>query len=82
MIENLDVTPVVTILTNDNWVEYTLRYIVDYKKRRRTKDLICELLLTRIDETLGKVKLGSATFEITAAPDLDMKVHKADGNHS
>ena len=82
MIEDLNVAPVVTMFTNDNWVEYTLRYIVDYKKRRTTKDLICELLLTRIDETQGQVKLGSATFEITAAPDLDVKIHKADGNHS
>ena len=82
MIEDLNVEPVVTMLTNDNWVEYTLRYIVDYKKRRTTKDMICERLLTRIDETQGQVKLGSATFEITAAPDLDVKVHKADGNHS
>ncbi len=82
MIEDLNVAPVVTLLTNDNWVEYSLRYIVDYKKRRTTKDLICELLLTRIDETQGRVKLGSATFEITAAPDLDVKIHKADGNHS
>jgi len=82
MIEDLNVAPVVTILSNDNWVEYTLRYIVDYKKRRTTKDLICELLLTRIDETQGRIKLGSATFEITAAPDLDVKVHKADENHS
>lgn len=37
-------------------VEYTLRYIVDYKKRRTTKDLICERLLTRIDETQGRIK--------------------------
>ena len=81
MIEAVNVVPVVTMLTNDNWVEYTLRYIVDYKKRRFTKDLICELLLSRIDETQGRIKLGSATFEITAAPNLDVKIHKEDGNH-
>jgi len=82
MIEDVNLAPVVTMLTNDNWVEYTLRYIVDYKKRRSTKDLICERLLIRIDETKGAVKLGSATFEITATPDLDVKIHQTDGNHS
>jgi small-conductance mechanosensitive channel len=74
MIEAVAVEPVVTLVMNDNWVEYTLRYIVDYKKRRTTKDLICERLLQRIDATQGRLKLGSATFEITAVPHLNVKL--------
>ena len=73
-IEDLKVEPVVTLITNDNWVEYTLRYVVDYKKRRATKDMICDLVLKRIEGEEGRVKLGSATFELTSIPDLDVRL--------
>jgi len=73
-IEDLKVAPVVTLMTNDNWVEYTLRYVVDYKKRRATKDMICELVLKRIGGEEGRVKLGSANFELTSIPDLDVRL--------
>ncbi|MDD4392952.1 MAG: mechanosensitive ion channel [Desulfobacterales bacterium] len=74
MIEDVKVEPVVTLVANDNWVEYTLRYIVDYKNRRVTKDKIFEQLLNSIDETKGRVRLGSTTIELTAAPDLDVRL--------
>jgi len=73
-IEDLKVEPVVTLITNDNWVEYTLRYVVDYKKRRATKDMICELVLKKIEREEGRVKLGSTTFELTSIPDLDVRL--------
>ncbi len=75
MIENADVEPMVTLIANDNWVEYTLRYVVDYKKRRITKDRICEQILKRIDDTQGKVQLGSASLELTAIPGLDVRIN-------
>ena len=34
MIEEAAVEPTVTMTANENWMEFTLRYIVDYKKRR------------------------------------------------
>ncbi|MBW1782534.1 MAG: mechanosensitive ion channel [Deltaproteobacteria bacterium] len=81
-IEDLKVEPVVTLVTNDNWVEYTLRYVVDYKKRRTTKDMICERVLQRIEREEGRVKLGSATFELTSLPDLDVRILPSAGNFS
>jgi len=37
-IENASVEPTVFIVANDNWIEFSLRYVVDYKKRRSIKD--------------------------------------------
>ena len=79
-IEDLKVAPIVTLTTNDNWVEYTLRYVVDYKKRRAAKDIICEQILNRIEGEEGRVKLGSATFELTSLPELDVRLSAPAGN--
>ncbi len=78
LIEEARLEPMVSLVTNDNWAEYTLRYVVDYKKRRITKDMICELILKRIDETHDRIRIGSATFEITAAPDLGIRILSSD----
>ncbi len=72
LLEDARVDPMVTMVANDNWVEYTLRYVVDYKKRRLTKDLITEKLLEAIDLTNGQVRLGSQTIELVAVAPLDV----------
>ena len=82
MIEDARVEPMVTLVANDNWVEFTLRYIVDYRRRRFTKDKICVQLLKAIEETEGRVKLGSATFEVTAVPGLNVNMVRPDQNPS
>jgi len=79
LIEEAGLEPMVTLIMNDNWVEYTLRYIVDYKRRRSTKDTICERLLKRIDETHGRIRLGSSTLELSSAPDLGIRILPLEG---
>lgn len=74
-IENAEVAPTVAITLNDNWIQYNLRYIVDYKKRRSTKSLLLEEIGKRITATNGKVQLASATVEIVRVP-----VIKVDSN--
>ena len=74
LLEDARVDPMVTMVANDNWVEYTLRYIVDYKRRRLTKDLITEKLLDAIDLTNGQVRLGSQTIELVAVAPLDVNM--------
>lgn len=34
LIENAQTDSMVTLIANNDWIEYTLRYMVDYKKRR------------------------------------------------
>lgn len=72
-IENAQVAPSLAIKLTDNWVEFNIRYIVDYKKRRLTKHILNELIGKEIEKTNGKVVLASATFEIVQIPDLKIK---------
>lgn len=73
-IEDAQVDPTLAITMNDNWIQFNLRYIVDYKRRRYTKHLLHEEIGKRFLATNGKVELASATFEIVRIPTLDAKV--------
>ena len=57
-LEHESVDPVVTLTANDNWLEFTLRYIVDYKKRRSTKDQLFEVIINKIERTDGQVAIA------------------------
>ena len=70
LIENAHVEPTLTMKLTDNWAEFNLRYVVDYKKRRITKDKLYKDIINAIDNTGGKVALASETFEIVGAPDI------------
>ncbi len=63
-LEHESVDPLVTLMANDNWIEFTLRYIVDYKSRRRTKDQLFENILNQIDQSSGQVKIASTTVQL------------------
>jgi small-conductance mechanosensitive channel len=77
LIENASTSPVVTLVINDNWVEYTLRYVVDYRKRRTTKDLLFSRILEEVDQSAGKVQFASATFQVVGLPPLDVKIRQS-----
>ena len=72
-IEDAQVDPTLAITMTDNWIQFNLRYIVDYKKRRYTKHLLNEEIGKRILQTNGKVILASATFEIVKIPTVNLK---------
>ncbi len=69
-IENANVKPTVTVRLTDNWIEFTLRYVVDYKQRRLTKDNIYREIQKGFEQSEGKVALASSTFEITQFPEI------------
>ena len=71
-IEDAEVNPTLAITMNDNWIQFNLRYIVDYKKRRYTKHVLNELIGAEIEKTNGKVVLGSTTVEIVKIPNLNI----------
>ena len=54
----------VFVVANDNWIEFSLRYVVDYKKRRDVKTLLYLDILRAIDKTDGNIKVASSTIEI------------------
>jgi small-conductance mechanosensitive channel len=75
-IEDARVEPAVTMIANDNWVEFTLRYVVDLRARRMTKDALFKNILRGIDATEGKVALASATVQLVGAPALRVSLDR------
>jgi len=75
-VEDAQVDPTLAITMTDNWVQFNLRYIVDYKKRRLTKHSLNEEIGKKIQATNGKVVLASATFEIVKIPTLNLNDEK------
>lgn len=73
LIEDASVEPTIALKLTDNWIEFNLRYVVDYKKRRITKHNLSLDLLDKIGKTDGKVQLASATFEITQVPEIKIR---------
>lgn len=74
MIEDARVQPMVTLAVNDNWLEFTVRYVVDYKARRSTRDALFTRILDDVGKTGGRVALASATYELVAGSRLDVKL--------
>lgn len=63
-LEDARTGPQVSLVVTDNWVEFTLRYVVDYKLRRSTKTNLFTFILKEIEASEGKVKIASATLQI------------------
>ncbi len=67
-LENASVVPMVTFVFDENWITFTLRYVVDYKSRRGTKHKLSKLVLETVRNSKGRIEIASAAFEITAFP--------------
>jgi small-conductance mechanosensitive channel len=75
-LEDAQTEPMISLVANDNWAEYTLRYVVDYKKRRTTKTTLFSKILTEIETTKDEVKMASTTFHLVQAPDFNVNIKK------
>jgi small-conductance mechanosensitive channel len=64
-VEEARVLPMVTLRFDQNWITFTLRYIVDYKQRRSTKDIIYTRVLDAIKEQKGRIRIASSAMEVT-----------------
>jgi small-conductance mechanosensitive channel len=76
LIENAVVAPTVGIKLTDNWIEFNLRYVVAFEKRRTTRTQLFTRILEEIGKTNGKVALASETFEVLEVPDLKVQLKK------
>ncbi|WP_227938066.1 mechanosensitive ion channel family protein [Alkalihalobacillus deserti] len=74
LIEDASTQPMVTLIANDNWVEYTLRYVTHYRARRTTKDLLFTKILEEIDNAPEKIQFASATFDLVDIPTVDVNL--------
>jgi small-conductance mechanosensitive channel len=70
MIENASTQPMVNIIANDNWVEFTLRYVVDYRKRVSVKNQLFAKILEKVENSSNQVEMASATLALTKMPPI------------
>jgi len=70
LIEEARTAPMVTLVVNDNWIEFTARYVVDFRRRRAVKDAIMRSLLAAFEAHADKVGFGSTTVELVGMPPL------------
>lgn len=73
-LEDSQTESMVSLVANDNWVEYTLRYVVSYKRRRLTKTELFTKILTDIEATNGEIKFASATFQLVEGPAIKVSI--------
>ncbi len=78
IVEEASVKPVIILALNDNWMEYTVRYVVDFKQRRGTKDRLYTRLLDEFTDTDGRVAIASTTIQLVELPPLNVNL-RADG---
>ena len=73
-VEEANVEPMITLRATDNWIEFTVRYVVDYRKRRWMKDHLFTRILEEIDKSNNQIRVASATFEVVQGSTLDVHV--------
>jgi small-conductance mechanosensitive channel len=79
IIEDARIDPMVTLVATDNWMEYTVRYVVDFKQRRAVKDQLYGRILEEIEASGGRIELASATLQLVEMPALDVTLGEAPG---
>ena len=75
LIEPASVQPMTMMTLNENWIEFTLRYVVDYKARRSIKDTLFSKILEEIDKSGDRIGIAAATLNIEKLAPL--QVHLA-----
>lgn len=78
LVEDAMIDPMVTLVCTDNWIEFTVRYITNYKLRRHTKNRIFSLILEEFDAAGGRVEIASTTFHLVNAPPLRVRLSEGE----
>jgi small-conductance mechanosensitive channel len=73
-VENARLDPLITLVLNDNWMEFTARYVVPFDRRRGVKDRIFSRILDEVRASDGAISLASATSAIVAFPQVDVRL--------
>ncbi len=74
LIEPASLEPAISLVVTDNWLAYTVRYIVDCKRRRLTKDLLYTAILDAFQASGGRVSIASTTVQLVEAPPLEVRL--------
>jgi len=73
-VEDAKLEPIVTMSFDENWIQFTLRYVVEYRARRSTKDQLFTAILRDFEATNGKVRIASASLQLTEIPPLSVQI--------
>lgn len=65
-IEDANVKPMISMAFDENWITFTIRYIVDFRLRRTTKDKLFTRLLDVINENHDDVDIAVASSEVVS----------------
>jgi small-conductance mechanosensitive channel len=76
LLENAGVEPQVTLVLTDNWMEFTLRYVVDVKTRRSTKDHLYQRILEEFDRVGDRARIASTTVQLVQPPPLEVRLQR------
>lgn len=75
-IEKAHTDPRVALAITDSGVVFTLRYTVDFKMRRSTKDKLFTHILQEFAKVDDKVFLPASTIQVVDMPELNLNVKK------
>jgi small-conductance mechanosensitive channel len=76
LIEAASVHPTTFMIANQNWIEFTLRYVVDFKVRRLAKDRLFTRILEEIDKSADKVGIAASTLNIEKLAPLEVRISR------
>ncbi|MCT0218302.1 mechanosensitive ion channel family protein [Synechococcus sp. CS-1329] len=79
LLESASLEPSVSMVVTDNWLAFTLRYIVDCKRRRFTKDLLFTSILEAFEASGGRVGIASTTVQLVQVPPLEVQLRDGRG---
>lgn len=73
-LEKAQILPMVSMAITSGGLEYTLRYVVDYKRRRTTKTDMYSYIVSEIEKSDNEVKFQSSTLQLVEPPDLNVNI--------
>jgi small-conductance mechanosensitive channel len=83
MLEKASLEPTVFMIATDNWLEFSIRYLVDLKERRSVKDQFFTRILDEFNKTEGRVSVASTTLKLTNTSKLEVRSPRdSDNNRS
>ncbi|UJF16070.1 mechanosensitive ion channel family protein [Jeotgalibaca sp. MA1X17-3] len=72
-LENASLENQVYLTFDDNWAEVSLRYVVDYRERRSTKDKLFTEILQRFEQEGDRIEIASETIEVISGGSTKMR---------
>lgn len=76
LLREAEVAPTIGMRADENWITFTIRYAVDYRRRGAVKDELWGRILDAIEATDGAVQLAAASQEVTLTPGSELRVRR------